>query len=202
MQSPRQQRSLREYIGIVLSGFAMGVCEIIPGVSGGTMAFILGIYEELIGSIRDVSKPEFIQAVLKFRIKEIFTLLNWQFLVALAIGMFTAILSLAGILEYLLETRPALVWSFFFGLVVASIVLVMRRIERWDAAAYRTLCCRHSGRLRLSRPCASPDADGVVVSNLLRRNRHLRHDFARRERCVYLGDFGQVRLRARGGQRF
>lgn len=126
-----QNRTLFDYLRIAFSGFAMGVCEIIPGVSGGTMAFILGIYEELIQSIRDVSEPDFIQAVLKFNIKKVFEILNWQFLITLAIGMFAAILSLAGLLDFLLEGYPALVWSFFFGLVLASIVLVSRRVESW-----------------------------------------------------------------------
>ncbi len=74
----KKQRTLREYSGITLRGICMGAADIVPGVSGGTMAFILGIYEELIDSIRTVSHPEFIQAVLKVRIKEISRILNWQ----------------------------------------------------------------------------------------------------------------------------
>ena len=131
MRSNRPVRTMRDYLGIAASGFAMGVCEIIPGVSGGTMAFILGIYEELIGSIRDVSQPEFIQAAAKLKIKKLFELLNWEFLLALVIGMFTAILSLAGLMTFLLENYPVFVWSFFFGLVLASIFLVSKRIEKW-----------------------------------------------------------------------
>jgi putative membrane protein len=126
-------RAPRDYIRIVLSGFAMGICEIIPGVSGGTMAFILGIYEELIQSIRDLTEPNFIQAVTKFNIKRIFEVVNWKFLVALAVGMFAAILTLSSALEWLLQNRPSLIWSFFFGLVISSIYIVSQRIKKRTA---------------------------------------------------------------------
>ncbi len=109
----------------------MGICEIIPGVSGGTMAFILGIYEELIGSIRDVTNPDFIKAVTSFNIKAVFEILNWKFLLTLVIGMGVAILALAEFIGRTLETQPALIWSFFFGLVIASIILISRRIPNW-----------------------------------------------------------------------
>jgi len=128
-------RAPRDYIRIVLSGFAMGICEIIPGVSGGTMAFILGIYEELIQSIRDLTEPDFIQAVTRFDIKRIFEIVNWKFLLTLLIGMFTAILTLSSALEWLLVNRPSWIWSFFFGLVISSIYIVGQRIEKWTPTA-------------------------------------------------------------------
>ncbi|MGB1250685.1 MAG: DUF368 domain-containing protein [Candidatus Promineifilaceae bacterium] len=131
MQSSKETRSVREYIGVGLSGFAMGVCEIIPGVSGGTMAFILGIYEELIQSIRDVTEPDFIKAVTSFQLKEIFEILNWRFLITLLVGMLVAIVALAEFVGRMLETQPAMIWSFFFGLVIASIVLISQRIPKW-----------------------------------------------------------------------
>jgi putative membrane protein len=74
-------------VGIMLRGVCMGASDIVPGVSGGTMAFILGIYEELINSIRAVGQPPFLQALFRFRIKEIFQILNWQFLLAVASGI-------------------------------------------------------------------------------------------------------------------
>ncbi len=132
MQSPAPQRTLKDYFGIVLRGILMGSADIVPGVSGGTMAFILGIYEELIDSIRTVGRPEFIQAVIRFRIKDIFQILNWKFLVSLAAGIFIAILTLAKVLESLLENQPVYLWSFFFGLVLASILVVSKRISAWN----------------------------------------------------------------------
>ncbi|MCA9995632.1 MAG: DUF368 domain-containing protein [Anaerolineales bacterium] len=132
MQSPAPQRTLKDYFGIVLRGILMGSADIVPGVSGGTMAFILGIYEELIDSIRTVGRPEFIQAVIRFRIKDIFQILNWKFLVSLAAGIFIAILTLAKVLESLLENQPVYLWSFFFGLVLASVLVVSKRISAWN----------------------------------------------------------------------
>jgi len=125
------QRSLRQYAGITLRGIAMGSSDIVPGVSGGTMAFILGIYEELINSIRTFGRPDFIRAVFRLQIKEIFRLVNWKFLLALGLGIFIAVVTLAGILESLLINRPVFVWSFFFGLVLASVFVVSKRIKRW-----------------------------------------------------------------------
>jgi putative membrane protein len=127
----QQPRSLRQYGGLVLRGLAMGASDIVPGVSGGTMAFILGIYEELIDSIRTVGRPVFLQTVFRLRIKEALQILNWQFLLAIAAGIFIAILSLARGLEWLLQNQPVYLWSFFFGLVLASVITVSKRIDRW-----------------------------------------------------------------------
>lgn len=131
----RATRTLRDYFGLALRGFAMGAADVVPGVSGGTMAFILGIYEELINSIRMVGQPEFLQAVLRLRIKEIFRILNWEFLLAVLVGIFAAILTLAPLLENLLVNQPVYLWSFFFGLVIASIFTVQNRIKQWTAVS-------------------------------------------------------------------
>jgi putative membrane protein len=135
----RPPRTLKDYFSIVLRGILMGSADIVPGVSGGTMAFILGIYEELIDSIRTVGQPEFIRAVLRFRLKEVFEILNWRFLLALATGIFIAILTLAKVLESLLENQPVYLWSFFFGLVLASVLVVSKRIPNWNMPLVATL---------------------------------------------------------------
>ncbi|MCB8927657.1 MAG: DUF368 domain-containing protein [Ardenticatenaceae bacterium] len=116
---------------MVARGICMGASDIVPGVSGGTMAFILGIYEELIDSIRTLGQPNFLQAVFKFRIKDIFQILNWEFLLSVAIGIFIAIITLSHALESLLINQPVYLWSFFFGLVLASVVVVSKRIKNW-----------------------------------------------------------------------
>src|SRR5690606_17640589 len=95
----RSARTLKDSLIIALKGACMGSADIVPGVSGGTMAFILGIYEELIDSIRTVGQPYFLQAVFRFRIKEILLILNWPFLLALGLGILTAIFTLAHGLE-------------------------------------------------------------------------------------------------------
>lgn len=128
----KKQRTLKEYAGLTLRGICMGASDIVPGVSGGTMAFILGIYEELIDSIRTVGQPEFLQAAVRLRIKDLFRILNWQFLAAVAAGIFIAILTLSSGLEWLLINQPVYLWSFFFGLVLASVFTVSRRVQNWS----------------------------------------------------------------------
>lgn len=111
----------------------MGAADIVPGVSGGTMAFILGIYEDLISSIALFGTKEFWMDIRSGKIKEAILLPRWGFLIPLGLGIVSAGVSLAGPLEHALETRPTFVWSFFFGLVAASIVVVARRVQSWDA---------------------------------------------------------------------
>jgi putative membrane protein len=134
-----RRRTPGEYAGLAARGFCMGAADVVPGVSGGTMAFILGIYEELIASIREVGQPEFLRAAVRFRIREVFEILNWKFLLAVLTGIVAAILTLARGLEWMLENRPTMVWSFFFGLVFASVLVVARRIERWRPALWVAL---------------------------------------------------------------
>jgi len=129
--SPKKQRTIPEYLGLVARGVCMGAADIVPGVSGGTMAFILGIYEELIDAIRTLGRPHFLEAVLKFRIKDVLKTLNWEFLLAVATGIFIAIITLSHALESLLVNQPVFLWSFFFGLVLASVLVVSKRVKRW-----------------------------------------------------------------------
>jgi putative membrane protein len=126
-----RKRTPREYGGLVLRGYLMGASDVVPGVSGGTMAFILGIYEELIMSIRAAARPPFWQALLKLRIPEALQAVNAGFLIAVLAGIVLAILTLAQGLEWLLVNHPVYLWSFFFGLVLASVVAVSKRIPRW-----------------------------------------------------------------------
>ena len=135
----RPRRSLKEYVSLTLRGMAMGAADIVPGVSGGTMAFILGIYEELLYSIRMIGQPEFLRAALRLRVKEVFKILNWPFLVAVGLGIFISILTLSGILEWLLVNQPVYIWSFFFGLVLASVFTVSVRVGRWTPGAFLLL---------------------------------------------------------------
>lgn len=126
-----QQRKFIEYIVISLKGMAMGAADVVPGVSGGTIAFISGIYEELLTSISSVNF-----GTLKLLKKEGFNAawksINGNFLIALLIGIFISVLSLAKIISWLLENKPILVWSFFFGLVLASILFIGKQITRWN----------------------------------------------------------------------
>lgn len=125
-------RSIKDYLMITLRGMAMGAADVIPGVSGGTIAFITGIYEELINSIKSIN-PSSLRLLLRGKIKDFWGAINGNFLVSLVAGIFISILSLAKLMEYLLETYPVLVWSFFFGLIVASAIYVVRYVKKWNA---------------------------------------------------------------------
>ncbi len=138
-EQSKPKRTLREYVGLSLRGMAMGASDIVPGVSGGTMALILGIYEELIDSIRTIGRPHLWQAIFKLRIKEIFQIINWQFLLAVGLGIGLAILVLARPLEWMLVNQPVYLWSFFFGLVVASAYTVSKRIPQWNLKLFLML---------------------------------------------------------------
>jgi len=127
-----RSRTAREYVGLVVRGFVMGSADVVPGVSGGTMAFILGIYEELIQSIRAAARPPFWKALIGLRIPEALKAVNAGFLVALLSGILLAVLSLAKGLEWLLVNQPVYLWSFFFGLVLSSVWTVSKRISRWS----------------------------------------------------------------------
>lgn len=125
-------RTLMDYVGLVARGFAMGTANIVPGVSGGTMALILGIYEELIHSVRSVLDREAIGHLLRFRFKKALHLIPWPFLLCVAAGIFLATFTMSYFLEWVIEHYRSLLWAFFFGLVLASIWIVSKRVERWS----------------------------------------------------------------------
>ena len=108
----------------------MGAANVIPGVSGGTMALILGIYEELINAIRSINL-KFVRLVTHLNIKEALSSVSWPFLLPIGLGVLLATFSLAEILSWLLERYPVIVWSFFFGLIVSSVITVSRVIKQW-----------------------------------------------------------------------
>lgn len=129
------KRSIKDYILIVLKGMAMGASDVVPGVSGGTIAFITGIYDELITSIKSIGAHS-VSLLFKGRIKEFWKAINGNFLTALVIGIAISVFSLAKLITYLLINEPVLVWSFFFGLVLASSWFVSREVKEWS---YKTL---------------------------------------------------------------
>lgn len=119
------------YIVLALKGCAMGMADVVPGVSGGTIAFISGIYEELLDSIRSVNATA-LKLLLKLRLGEFWRHINGSFLLPVLLGIAIAIFSLARLMTYLLTYHPIAIWSFFFGLIIASALLVARQIGRWD----------------------------------------------------------------------
>jgi putative membrane protein len=124
-------RNFKEYLVIGLKGMAMGAADVVPGVSGGTIAFISGIYEELLASISNVNF-KLLKTLKSDGIKAAWKQVNGSFLLALFIGIFISIISLAKTIKWLLENEPVLLWSFFFGLVVASIIYIGKQVEKWN----------------------------------------------------------------------
>jgi putative membrane protein len=120
-------KTLGEYARIYFTGFAMGAADIVPGVSGGTMAFILGVYETLLNAIKSAN-VQAIKLALGFKFGELFTHIPVRFLIPLALGLGTAILALSNVLGTLLEEQPTFVFAFFGGLILASIVAVGVRV--------------------------------------------------------------------------
>ncbi len=125
------KRDLKHYLLILLKGTGMGAADVVPGVSGGTIAFITGIYEELIHSIKSIDL-EAIKLFFTGKWRSFWKHINGNFLLSVFAGIFIAVVSLARILEHLLETQPVLIWSFFFGLILVSSVVVARRVKKWN----------------------------------------------------------------------
>jgi len=124
------KRSLKDYAVISLKGMAMGAADVVPGVSGGTIAFISGIYEELLNTISSVNLSA-LKTLKSEGLKAIWKQINGNFLLALLLGIAISVISLAKGISYLLAAHPILVWSFFFGLVLASILYVGKQITKW-----------------------------------------------------------------------
>ncbi len=127
-------RTIKDYLVIGFKGMAMGAADVVPGVSGGTIAFISGIYEELLGSISNVNLSLF-KTLKNDGFKAAWKQVNGSFLLSLFIGIFISIVSLAKAIKYLLENEPILLWSFFFGLVLASIIYIVKQITKWNFIA-------------------------------------------------------------------
>ena len=122
---------MKDLLPTALKGFAMGAANVIPGVSGGTIAFITGIYERLIGALKNFDL-ETVKLVLGFKFKEAAAKVDLMFLIALAVGGVVSILTLARFFSWGFENHPRLVWAFFFGLIAASIPMVGRAVKKWS----------------------------------------------------------------------
>ena len=112
----------------------MGAADVIPGVSGGTIAFITGIYDQLIGSINSIN-AEALKLFFTGKFKEFWKHINGTFLLSLFCGILFSVVALAGLMQYLLESHPIQTWAFFFGLIVASSLFILRGIEGWNLKA-------------------------------------------------------------------
>jgi len=131
-------RTIKDYLLICLKGMGMGAADVVPGVSGGTIAFITGIYQELIDSIKSVNLKS-IKLLFSGKIKDFWCAVNGNFLLALLTGIGISVISLAKGLKYLLDHQPILIWSFFFGLIIASAIYVAREIKGWKVSTIVSL---------------------------------------------------------------
>lgn len=121
----------KEYFLLFIKGMGMGAANVIPGVSGGTIALITGIFERLIDSIKSFDLKA-VQLLLKFKIQDFVKHTDLLFLVSVLSGAVVSVLSLAKLLEFLFAEYPIYIWSFFFGLILASVFFVGRTIEKWS----------------------------------------------------------------------
>ena len=127
------KRTYLHYLFIALKGMAMGIAELVPGVSGGTIAFVTGIYEEFLSSINNITLSTF-KTLKNKGFSAFWKKLNGNFLVVLFGGMLVSILSFSKLISWLLEFHPIPIWSFFFGLVLASVIFVAKAINKWNLA--------------------------------------------------------------------
>ena len=125
------KRGIKTYGFLVLKGMGMGAADVVPGVSGGTIAFIVGIYEELINSIKSIN-TENLRLLFRGQFRSFWEGINANFLLSIVLGIGISIFSLAKIITYLLVNQPILVWAFFFGLVLASTWFVAKEIKQWQ----------------------------------------------------------------------
>jgi putative membrane protein len=158
------QRNLKDYLIISAKGLAMGAADVVPGVSGGTIAFISGIYEELIETINGL-ELSFFSTWKKEGFKTSWKKYNLSFLTALFLGIVTSILSLAKLIKWLLNNEPLLLWGFFFGLVLASIVYIGKQITAWKPKVIITmlLAAILSYFITIAEPIASPDSNWYLM---------------------------------------
>jgi putative membrane protein len=131
------KKQIKTHVNLALKGFAMGAANVIPGVSGGTIALITGIFERLIDAIKSFDATA-IKLLFKGKIKELIEYVDLYFLIAVFFGMVASVVSLAKVLEFLFENHPIYVWAFFFGLILASVYFVGKTIEKWSLSVIIT----------------------------------------------------------------
>ena len=132
-----KDRTPKDYAYVGLTGMTMGAADVVPGVSGGTMAFIMGIYQELIQAIKSFD-VELAKKALRFDVKGVLDHIPWRFLLALGIGIGLSVVTLAHAVTYMLENHQNLLYAFFFGLVAASIVAIGRDVQ-WSVRTFLAL---------------------------------------------------------------
>lgn len=127
-----------DYLMVTVKGICMGAADVIPGVSGGTIAFMTGIYETLVGSINSIN-TEALRLLFTGKIAQFWRHINGTFLISLIAGILISVLSLAKLMQYLLNSHPIQTWAFFFGLIIASSIFILRGVKGWKPGDIVTL---------------------------------------------------------------
>lgn len=128
-------KNIWEKILIFLKGTLMWACDVVPWVSGGTIAFITWIYDKLIDSLYNFNLKT-LKLILKWKFKEAWKAVNWWFLVTLFLWILVAILTLAKLISFLLSNYPSYLWAFFFGLIIASVIILIKSLKNWFKWSY------------------------------------------------------------------
>lgn len=128
-------KNITNWIILTLKGIGMGAANVVPGVSGGTIAFITGIYERLVSAINSIDSTA-VKMLFTLRLKEFWKHIDGNFLLAILVGVGIATFSLAKLMTILLNVYPVHTWAFFFGLIIASSILILRDLKDWKAADY------------------------------------------------------------------
>ena len=131
-------RTRKDYLTLVLKGMGMGAANVVPGVSGGTIALITGIFQKLINSIKAFDLTA-LKYLFSGKFKKLAQHINLDFLIAVFAGIAISIITVAKLFGFLMDNYPVYLWSFFFGLILASIFFVGKTVEKWDVSAIVSL---------------------------------------------------------------
>ena len=152
-------KEIKDFSVNALKGLGMGAANVIPGVSGGTIALITGIFERIINAIKSINIVAF-RLLLKGKIREFFQHIDFYFLLAVFVGMLVSVVTLARLFEFLFANYPVYIWSFFFGLILASIYYVGKTITKWTLSVVITFIIGASFAIWISfmNPATSNDS--------------------------------------------
>lgn len=143
-KNERKERGAKGFAGLFFKGMAMGAADVVPGVSGGTIALLVGVYQELVDAIKNAGSKAILKIFKRGGLAEYWRMINGNFLLFLVGGIGTSIVLLSKLIVHLIATYPVLVWSFFFGLILASIWFVSSEIKQWS---WKTVLCLIAGGL-------------------------------------------------------
>ncbi len=156
--------SIKKWATVTVKGMMMGAADVVPGVSGGTIAFITGIYEELIKTIDGIDLGLF-KDLFKIGVAQTAKKYNLGFLLSLLLGIAISIVSLSKMITYLLQEEPVLLWAFFFGLVLASVLYIGKQISKWNALVILAIIVGTgvSYYITIAEPLGSPDSWWYII---------------------------------------